>query len=165
MMIPPMDDNVACTFLPGGQRFRKSDVLIGALGALDELNAALGLLRAQLAGTPDAGGIESIQRTLLEIGAELATGQPRLAADVFMSLEHETARRNAALPPANGFVLPGADEAAARAHWARAVCRRTEREFVRAWESHPDRIFPTALAFLDRLSSLLFAWAREMEVP
>ena len=157
--------NDGFTFLPGGLRPPKSDPLVCALGALDELNAALGLLRAHLGGTPAAPRIEAIQRAILEIGAELSTGQPHLEMEAVAALEREIAQREAGLPPLNGFLLPGANEASARAHWARTVCRRAERELVRARESHPERVFPAALVWLDRLSSLLFALAREMETP
>lgn len=150
------------TQLPGGLRLRKSDALFDALGALDELNAALGLLRALPAGTPDAARIEVRQRDLLCLGAELATGEPRLGPDAVAALERDLATLDAAAPPARDFILPGASEASARAHWARAVCRRAERELVRAQESHPDRVFPSALAYLNRLSTLLFARARTL---
>ena len=153
------------TFLPGGTRVSKSDVLLDALGALDELDAALGLLRVALAGRPDAARIEALQRDLLKIGGELATGRPALAADAVAALETETARRNAALPPLREFVLAGATEASARAHFARAVCRRAERAVVRVRETQPQLVFPPALAYLNRLSGLLFALARETERP
>ena len=148
------------TFLPGGVRISKSDARLDALGALDELDAALGLLRAALAGHPDAAAIENLQRDLLKIGGELATGRPALAPEAVARLDAETARRNAALPPLRGFVLAGATEASARAHFARAVCRRTEREIVRVRETRPELVFPPALAYLNRLSGLLFALAR-----
>lgn len=149
------------TSLPGGPRLRKSDPLICALGGLDELNAALGLLRAALAGLPDAALIETVQRDLLHIGSELATGRPRLEAAALARLEAEIARRKTGQAPPAGFVLPGADERSARAHWARAVCRRAEREFVRAQETYPDRASALALAYLNRLSYLLFATAQQ----
>ena len=157
------DDGFTC--LPGGARVSKSDVRLDALGALDELDAALGLLRAALAGRPDAVRIEAIQRDLLQIGGELATGRPALAADAGAALAAEIARRNAALPPLREFVLAGATEASARAHFARAACRRAEREAVRVRETHPELVFPAALVYLNRLSGLLFALAREMERP
>ena len=153
------------TFLPGGTRVSKSDVRLDALGALDELDAALGLLRAALADRPDAARIEALQRDLLKIGGELATGRPALAADAVAALETETARRNAALPPLREFVLAGASEASARAHFARAICRRAERAVVRVRETQPQLVFPPALAYLNRLSGLLFALARETERP
>ncbi len=148
------------TSLPGGLRVSKSDALIGAIGSLDELNAALGLLRAQLAGHAGAALVESIQRNLLQIGSELATGKPQLEASAIVALEREIERRNAGLPPLHGFVLPGDSETDARAHWARAVCRRAERELVRAQTFDAERVFPLALAYLNRLSTLLFVLAR-----
>jgi len=151
------------TFLPGGLRLKKSDPLFDSLGALDELNAALGLLRVALAGEPDAMLIESLQGQILQVGSELANGKAALGMDAVIALEKEIASRLAGWPPLHGFVRPGTDEVTARAHWARAVCRRAERELVRARESHPDRIFSTALAYLDRLSSLLFAMTRAKE--
>lgn len=148
------------TFLPGGRRLSKADPLLDALGSLDELNAALGMLRTALDSPPDAALIESLQKQVLAIGGELATGQPRLAPDAVAALETEIARREADLPPPHGFVLPGAGEASARAHLARAVCRRAERDLVRAQEAGANHVFPPALAWLNRLSGLLFAWAQ-----
>ena len=153
------------TFLPGGVRVSKADARLDALGALDELDAALGLLKVALAGKPDAARIASIQRDLLKIGGELATGKPALAPDAVAALDAETARRNAALPPLREFVLSGASETSARAHAARAVCRRAEREIVRVRETHPELVFPPALAYLNRLSGWLFALARACERP
>lgn len=151
------------TLLPGGRRVRKSDALIDAIGGLDELNAALGLLRAHLAGKPEATLIGSVQRDVLRIGGELATGQPKPESASVLALERETEKRNAQLPAAHGFVLPGGNEASARAHAARAACRRAERELVRAQEACPERILPPALAYLNRLSGLLFALARSLD--
>lgn len=147
------------TTLPAGLRLGKSDVLFDALGALDELNAALGLLRAACAGSAEAILLETIQADLLRIGGELATGQPQLDPAAPARLDREIARRGADRPPPADFVRPGANEREARAHWARATCRRAERELVRAHERHPQRVFPPALAHLNRLSAFLFAFA------
>ena len=145
------------TLLPGGKHVSKSNHLVCALGSLEELNAALGLLRAALPGKPDAARIESWQKQVLVIGGELATGRPALGAEAVAALEQEIAARTAGQPPRHGFVLPGADEVSARAHWARAVCRRAERDLIRAQEAWPERVFPPARAWLNRLSHLLFA--------
>ena len=150
----------AYTSLPGDLRVRKSDALFDALGSLDELNAALGLLRAQIAGHADAALVESIQQNILQMGGELATGKPRLDASATAALEREIEKRNAALPPLHHFVLPGASEADARAHLARAVCRRAEREVIRIQESQPARVSAAAIPYLNRLSVLLFVLAR-----
>ncbi len=151
------------TFLPGGARVSKADARMDALGALDELGAALGLLKVARAGTPDAALVETMQRDLWRIGGELATGQPALGPDAVAALEGEIARRTAGLPPLREFVLPGASEPSARAHLARAVCRRAERELVRVRATHPEIVFPPALAYLNRLSAWLFAVARTPE--
>jgi cob(I)alamin adenosyltransferase len=153
------------TSLPGGLRVRKSDALFDALGSLDELNAALGLLRAQLAGHADAALVETIQQHILQIGSELATGNPQLDSAATAALELEIEKRNAALPPLHHFVLPGASEPDARAHGARAVCRRAEREVIRIQESHPARVSAAAIPYLNRLSVLLFVLARSLADP
>ena len=75
------------TDLLGGHRLAKSDAVFDAMGALDELGAALGLLRAATEIRENADWIESIQRDLLEIGSELATEQARLAPDAVRRLE------------------------------------------------------------------------------
>ena len=151
------------TSLPGHPRVAKSDDRICALGALDELNAALGLLRAVFDDDPEAAGIESIQRDLLAIGGAVAAGRGSLDPGLLTRLDSARRHLDAALPPARGFVLPGHSETSARAHWARAVCRRAEREFVRARETHPGAVPAAAPAFLNRLSGLLFSLARSLD--
>lgn len=149
------------TTLPGGLRLPKSDPLLEALGALDECNAALGLLRAALAGRPAAARLEACQRDLMQIGGELALGGPRLDAGAPAALGEETRRQKAGLPPPAGFDLPGRNEVSARAHAARTACRRAERELVRLREAHPHRVTAPALAFLNQLGTWLFVLARE----
>lgn len=149
------------TDLPGGLRLAKSDAVFDAMGSLDELGAALGLVRSAAESREESAWIESIQRDLLEIGSELATEQARLAPDAVRRLEAAAAARlKEGRPPAQGFDLPGAGEGSARAHLARAICRRAERDLVRARERHPARVTPAALAYLNRLSGTLFALAR-----
>ena len=150
------------TSLPGGLRLPKSDPLFDAVGSLDELNAALGLLRAQLATSSDATLVESIQRDLLRLGAELATGQPQLAPAALAALETETARRMSALPPLRKFILPGDTEPSARAHFARAVCRRAERDVIDLAESEPE-FNDDIIRYLNRLSDVLWLLARQVE--
>jgi cob(I)alamin adenosyltransferase len=162
---PPMhpgDDGT--TAVPGMDRVGKSAPVVDALGTLDELNAALGLLRTALDERMDER-IEGIQRDVLAIGAELATGRPGLGLTAVAALERESAQLSSRLPPVHTFFLPGANEASARANWARTICRRAERAVVRLHESHPDRVTPAALAFLNRLSDWLFALARAQAHP
>lgn len=145
----------------GGLRVRKSDALICAMGSLDELNAALGILRAQLSKAADADVIRSIQGDLLQIGNELATGRSYLDPKRILEMESETGSRNARLPPQNGFCLFGDGLESAFSNWVRTVCRRAERELVRAQECQPARVTASSLRYLNCLSSLLFVLARE----
>lgn len=156
---------MASTFtdLPGAGRVSKADPIMDALGSLDELSAALGLLRTLLRDAFSAGFIVNIQRQLLEIGGEWATGIAGLDADAIRHLEQDIARLHSTRPPADGFILPGANESSARAHWARAVCRRAERDLIRAGGAHPGRASGTSAAYLNRLSAWLFALARAEE--
>ena len=67
----------------------------------------------------------------------------------------------ALLPPQNGFCLFGDGLEPAISNWVRTVCRRAERELVRAQECQPERVTACALRYLNRLSSLLFVLAIE----
>lgn len=148
------------TELPEGLRLTKGDVIFDALGSLDELMAALGLMRSACGPSPAADWLESLQRDVLEIGAEMAGGTSRLKESAVARIAAETKRLEATRPPARSFVLPGASEISARAHLARTICRRAERDLVRAKDHHSTRVTPLALAYLNRLSGLLFALAR-----
>jgi cob(I)alamin adenosyltransferase len=158
----PSSGDDGTTNLPGGLRVRKSDGLVRAGGSLDELNAALGLLKVLREGQTDSNVLESVQRTLLDIGSELATGKPRLTGDVLSLLDDEIQRLNAALPPLHDFILPGGNEASARAQFARTVCRRAESDLVDVRDRHPERVSLLAMATLNRLSAYLFALARTL---
>ena len=149
------------TDFPGGLRVPKSDALICAMGSLDELNAALGILRAHLPKGEDADVIRSIQGDLLQIGNELATGRSYLDPKRILEIENEMGSRNSRLPLLNGFCLFGDSLESAFSNWVRTVCRRAERELVRAQECQPARVTASSLRYLNCLSSLLFVLARE----
>ena len=142
-----------------GRRLPKHHPRIEALGAVDELNSHLGLLRAQL---PEGGGtrelLGEIQQELFDLGAGLAGGKSaRPGGAETARLEAEIETRNARLPALREFVLPGGGPTAARCHVARAVCRRAERRAA-ALDTAPK----TAAVYLNRLSDLLFVLAREL---
>jgi cob(I)alamin adenosyltransferase len=153
------------TSLGDGTRVSKLDARIGAAGAVDELNSAIG---AVLAGAPPpriAGVLEPIQNELFDLGADLSvpfpdTGESRLRIEqpAIDELERLCDELNRGLPLLRSFVLPGGSETAARLHLARAVCRRAEREALLA--AREPGINPLALTYLNRLSDLLFVLAR-----
>ena len=148
------------TSLGDGSRTSKLDPLVQAFGTVDELNSAIGL--AQVEARDERLG--RIQNELFDLGADLSVpyvegdGKLRIGQEAIDRLEVACDEANAPLPELRSFVLPGGSEAAARLHVARAECRRAEREVLAAGEERP--VNPLALAYLNRLSDLLFILAR-----
>lgn len=152
------------TGLIGGPRVRKTHPRVVACGAVDELNAALGLARTA-AGSELAAVLLGLQHGLFVLGADLATphgqetsGLPRLLPEHVAGLERLIDEHDARLPELGHFVLPGGSPAAAHLHHARTVCRRAERAAV-ALAAEED-IGPVPVQFLNRLADLLFVLAR-----
>jgi cob(I)alamin adenosyltransferase len=150
------------TGLSGPGRVRKSDRRIEALGALDEANAAIGMARTQLTDGPVLDLLlERIQHRLFAIGADLASpgASGRIGEDQISALEGAIDALQAETPPLMAFILPGGTLTAATLHLARTVTRRAERALVRLAD-RGEPVDPVAMAYLNRLSDLLFAAAR-----
>ncbi len=155
-------DDGSTSLLAGG-RVSKADVRIATSGALDELNCAIGVARAASPSPSADVALATIQRHLFELGAELAeTGkQPptnRISPSAITWMESEIDRMATELPALKNFILPGGGETAAQIHFARAVCRRAEREVVRLAQT--EVVDASAVVFLNRLSDFLFILAR-----
>ena len=151
------------TSLGDGSRVSKLDGRIEAFGALDELNAALGLVLAGDLADELRGVIARVQNELFDVGADLSVpagvdGRLRVEQSMVDRLEQDCDRFNAELPELRSFVLPGGTEAAARLHVARTLCRRAERDVLRAAAKHD--LGPLVAVYLNRLSDLLFVLAR-----
>ena len=155
------------TGLVDGSRLPKHAARMEAIGAVDEANSALGLCAVELAQSDHAALLTRIQNDLFDLGADLATpgddfapGEMtlRIVPGQALWLEGEIDRLNADLAPLTSFILPGGSEAAARVHIARASVRLAERRAVALAEADP--VNPAALAYLNRLSDLLFVLAR-----
>ena len=148
------------TGLGDGSRVDKDHPRMEAIGAVDELNCAIGLLRAEL---PVADALQTplarIQHTLFDLGGELSIPGYRLVkAEQVAWLEQTLDELNEQLPPLKNFILPGGSRSAAVCHLARAVCRRAERSLVslgREVELNED-----GRHYVNRLSDLLFVMAR-----
>ncbi|MGQ0548407.1 MAG: cob(I)yrinic acid a,c-diamide adenosyltransferase [Armatimonadota bacterium] len=154
------------TGLYGGGRVSKDDPRVEAYGTVDEANSALGVLAAYLDGETGAA-ILSVQRTLFDIGAELATPQPGRSAsrahaavtgELVEALERLIDQWEAELPALRQFILPGGSPEAAHCHVARALVRRAERRTVTLARSA--EVNPEILRYLNRLSDCLFVLAR-----
>jgi cob(I)alamin adenosyltransferase len=139
------------TSLGDGSRVSKLDPRVVAMGDVDELNSLLGL----------AGGLDRVQNELFDLGADLsvpyggADERLRVTDDMVSRLEQEIDEANASLPELKSFVLPGGSERAARLLFARAICRRAERSVLAVHDANP-----LAAVYLNRLSDLLFVFAR-----
>ena len=157
------------TGLVDGSRLSKADARLAAIGDVDEANSALGLAVVALGDGPLAPLFARIQNDLFDLGADLATpmadgtasggdGALRIVAVQVERLESEIDALNADLQPLTSFILPGGSPAAAALHLARAVTRRAERSAVTL--AAAAAVNPPALAYLNRLSDLLFVAAR-----
>jgi cob(I)alamin adenosyltransferase len=150
------------TGLGDGARVSKDALRIEAMGSVDELNCALGVVVS--GGVPIAGAQEcliEIQHDLFDLGGELAIPGTQLIVPARVAwLETQAEQFNAALPPLKEFVLPGGGTAASGCHVARAICRRAER---RCWAlARTEAVGPASLQYLNRLSDLLFVLARAL---
>jgi cob(I)alamin adenosyltransferase len=149
------------TSLGEGTRVSKADRRIEALGAVDEANASIGVLRIHTRGrVAEDAMLGRIQNDLFDVGADLCvpgTGGDRLRVThaAVVRLDAEVEGMNAGLPPLTSFILPGGTDAAAFAHVARASARRAERAVVAV-----DDVNPTVRQYLNRLSDHLFVLAR-----
>jgi cob(I)alamin adenosyltransferase len=153
------------TGLVDGSRVSKADPRMAAIGDVDEANSAIGMARAAIGPGSFSEMLARIQNDLFDLGADLATplgieGALRIVPGQVEWLEDRIDHLNAALDPLTSFILPAGEPAAAALHLARAVVRRAERTTVAAAAQVPLGV--EALAYLNRLSDLLFVAARAM---
>jgi len=155
------------TGLFGGTRLGKDDPRVEAYGAVDELNSQLGVVASlDLPGDDMVQTLAAIQSSLFDVGAELGTApdrlpeltMPTLDAEAIAGLEALIDAADRELPPLTSFVLPGGTVVAAQLHVARTVCRRAERRVVAL--GHVSGVRGELIRYLNRLSDLLFVWAR-----
>jgi len=161
------------TSLLFGQRVPKDHPQVEAVGALDELNAALGLAKASRPPGPDAGDVPRIQQELVALMGEVCCAEvdaARHAASSFARIDETAlARLDAAVsaiearsPKFDGWATPGANLHAAALDLARTAARRAERRLV-GLAAHGRHLRPLLLQYLNRVSDLLWLMAREAE--
>jgi len=157
------------TSLFGGGRVSKSDARVAAYGDVDELNAALGRVLANLRLDDSLQApLLRIQRALFGVGGEIATREEKhrgklrdLVTDQDVEfLETSLDAMEVDLPPLQSFVLPGGGPAGSALHVARTVCRRAERSVVAL--AAGERLRPEIVRYLNRLSDWLFVAARHV---
>jgi len=156
------------TGLFGGGRVLKDDPRVEAYGAVDELNAFIGMARAIEAMPRIDEVLAPIQRDLFGLGAILATpdlvkmqeqlAKARIDNERIAQLERAIDTGEEELEPLKAFILPGGTPKAAALHVARTVCRRAERRVVHLQQTVS--VPPLVTIYLNRLSDLLFVLAR-----
>jgi cob(I)alamin adenosyltransferase len=156
------------TGLFGGGRVPKDHPRVSAYGDVDELNSAIGVVRATTPVTFHDELLQSIQKDLFAIGGHLATPDPdkvktalakaELSEDRITVFEQAIDAAEDELPPLTAFVLPAGSPKAAALHLARTICRRAERSVVHL--SHGAPVPDLFVIYLNRLSDLLFTLAR-----
>ena len=161
------------TRLAGGQQVWKDSLRVEAYGAVDELNASVGVVRVINADmkeeSPAAQQLEDelrrVQNKLFDVGSILATapGQtfknmPQVVPQDVSRLEKLMDRCQKDLEPLKEFILPGGGKVSGFLHQARTICRRAERACIALSKMEP--VDPTIIKFLNRLSDALFVLGR-----
>jgi cob(I)alamin adenosyltransferase len=156
------------TSLGNGERRKKYDLRVDAYGTLDEVNAAIGLVRLHTEKIAQLDAmLARIQNDLFDVEAELCLsekgpGGARMTVTGAQVewIEQQIDNLNAELQPLRSFVLPGGTPAAAYLHLARTICRRGERLMVELKDREPAGAGDAALKYVNRLSDFLFVAGR-----
>jgi len=156
------------TSLGDGERVPKSSARIWAYGSVDETGAAIGMAIATGLEDGSKDLLLRVQNDLFDLGADLAVpldtdrghgkSRLRISERQVAALEAACDREGERLAPLTSFVLSGGTRQSAALHFARTVCRASERHVVALSQEAP--VNPQALAYLNRLSDLLFILAR-----
>jgi cob(I)alamin adenosyltransferase len=154
--------------MPGGLPMAKDAALPEAFGAIDELSAVLGLVRAEPLSEDIERLLRQIQHDLSAILADLGAPDPaadsahRMGLAQVRALEEAIDGYQETLEPLDDFILPGGVRPAAALHVARTVCRRAERRLVALLRAEGPQLNPNLTAYLNRLGDLLFVLARSV---
>lgn len=158
------------TGLADGSRVSKSDSIFVVMGDMDELNAHIGMILAQINGltaekleafTTISISLSTVQHLLFNVGGELAMPEYIGISEAHISwLESEIDAFNEELPALKDFILPAGSTLVSQIHIARTVCRRAERQAVNLQLSNKEAISANALKLLNRLSDWLFVLSR-----
>lgn len=157
------------TGLAGGIRVSKASIRVESYGSVDELNSTLGMARALCENTDLEERTKRIQQELFRVGSALATppesrkAQVPITREMVDALTAQVHELEATEGLVSDWSLPGENLSGAAFDLARTVCRRAERAAVRLQESGED-VEPMVLAYLNRLSDLLWLYARMVEL-
>jgi len=166
--ISTMRGDAGETSLAGGVRVSKASARVEAYGNVDELNSSIGFARSICEDAEMAAFSKTIQQELFKIGSSLATPSESPKPPVVIEpalvdkLTAEVHRLEAIEGMLADWSIPGEHRAAAAYDVARTICRRAERGLVRLQEAGAT-VAPAILAYLNRLSDLLWLFGRKLE--
>ena len=143
------------------QRLSKSSAVAEALGALDEANSYIGIIKCKVKNIKIKKIINNIQENIFIIQAEVAGANKKITEDKILVLEEIINDIEKKLPPIKTFFIAGVTEGSAQLDFARTLVRRAERRVVAMSEEKKVKIHHNTLGYLNRLSSLLYALARQ----
>ncbi len=147
------------TGLGDGSRVEKDSMRVEAYGTIDELNSVVGMVLAHPLPQAVRQCLEDIQHDLFDLGGEFSTpGRQAMQESAITRLENILDDLNSDLPRLKEFILPAGGHATSTCHLARTVCRRAERRAISL--AREENINPFAIAYLNRLSDLLFVISR-----
>jgi cob(I)alamin adenosyltransferase len=148
------------TQIEAGNRIPKNHLCIHALGDIDELNSAIGIVIVYASFHSDIQtSLLKIQQDLFYLGGELCPPHRQaITSEMTLLLENSILQWNKTLPPLTEFILPGGNVASAHCHLARTICRRAERSLVSLHQTEPLSL--EILKYINRLSDFLFVIAR-----
>jgi cob(I)alamin adenosyltransferase len=169
MSIATKGGDTGQTSLVGGTRVSKGDMRVEAYGTLDELNSVMGFARSICEDAEVQDLTKAIQRELFAVGSAVAAAPDRkqgsspITDDMVEALTAQVHRIEAIEGILADWSLPGEHAAAAAFEVARTVCRRAERQVVRLAETE-NEAYPQVIAYLNRLSDLLWLFGRLLEL-
>lgn len=156
------------TGLIGGSRVKKYDSRLEAYGTIDELNAAIGVLRSSKLPEDVIEILNKIQNKLFNIGSQLAsdekgeafTANLAITSENIKDVEDAIDKYQNQLPELTYFIIPGGDFPSAQCHVARTVCRRAERRILEFAEQ--SKVHSEIIIYINRLSDFLFVLSRKL---
>lgn len=167
MLFTRKGDDGKTTIFGCDQRLSKSSAIAEALGTLDEANSFLGICKAKMRESKSIilnlkieEVIHTVQENLFIIQAQVAGGEKKITREKVREMESLIGGIESELPQIKSFMISGSTEMSALFDFARTLCRRAERRVVAVHEENLVKIDEETIAYLNRLSSLIYALAR-----
>ncbi|MDD4921838.1 MAG: cob(I)yrinic acid a,c-diamide adenosyltransferase [Bacteroidales bacterium] len=153
--------------LIGGTRVSKDDIRLDAYGSIDELNAFMSVLLTEDLEQNDHDFLRNLQHQLFKIGSYLATDQSAtelkfpepVTEEMLQTIESEIDNITSILPEIHQFIIPGGNRTASLCHVCRTVCRRAERQVIKASKLY--NVDNKIISYINRLSDYYFILGRK----